>query len=143
MNYDMRLKKIELKPVNKSDLQFLYDLLLERDSKNNISHKKIPSFYNHKKFVFSKPYRKWYIIYYNKEKIGSIYLSKQDEIGISLQKKTHNEKISQKALESIIIKNPRRRFLANISPLNVQSKKFFKKNGFKLIQCTYELVVKT
>ena len=35
-------------------------------------------------------------------------------------------------------KNPRKRFLANVSPKNKKSMEFFKKNGFKLIQYTFE-----
>ena len=34
----------------------------------------------------------------------------------------------------------RRRFLANISPMNINSQRFFKERGFKLIQYTYEYV---
>ena len=49
--------------------------------------KKMPTFPQHKKFVLSKPYSKWYVIYQNSIKIGSIYLSKEDEIGIFLLKK--------------------------------------------------------
>ena len=35
--------------------------------------------------------------------------------------------------------NPRKRYLANVNPKNKTSQKFFKKNGFKLIQYTLEL----
>jgi len=80
------MKNYYLKPVVKTDIKFLYDLLKERDPSVNITHKKIPTYAQHKKFVISKPYSKWYILEYNRKKIGSIYLSKQNEIGIFLKK---------------------------------------------------------
>ena len=75
---------IKLKPVTKNDVLFLYDLLKTRDPEGNISHKKMPSYSEHMKFVMSRPYTNWYIVEYNKKTVGSIYLSKRDEIGISI-----------------------------------------------------------
>jgi RimJ/RimL family protein N-acetyltransferase len=130
---------IKLKPVNNSDYRFLYDLLKKRDPKANISHKKMPTYKQHVNFVKSKPYTKWYIIQYAKSKIGSIYLSKCDEIGIFLKKGIQGKHVGTTALNLLITKNPRTRYLANISPKNLKSIKFFKKNNFKLISYTYEL----
>ena len=136
------MTQIELATVRKSDIQFLYDLLLNRDSKANISHKKMPTFEQHVKFVSSKPYQKWYIITNNKIRMGSIYLSKQDEIGIFIEKKYQNKGIGKRAIIELMKKNPKKRFLANVSPKNKKSIEFFKKNGFNLIQHTYELEIK-
>jgi len=132
------MKNYYLKPVVKIDIKFLYDMLKERDPSVNISHKKIPTYAQHKKFVISKPYSKWYIIEYNRKKIGSIYLSKQNEIGIFLKKEYHGLGLAHEALKQIMKKNPRKRFLANVSPKNKKSTKFFKQNNFQLIQYTYE-----
>ena len=131
---------IFLKIVSKQDHVFLYDLLKERNEKINISHKKMPTFKNHVKFVISKPYKKWYVIIDEKEKVGSIYLSKLNEIGIFLKKNTRKQGIGQKALKIIMEKNPEERYLANINPKNYKSIKFFKNNNFKIIQYTYELI---
>ena len=138
----MKNKKypITLKNVTKADFQFLYELLSERDSRANISHKKMPTYDEHLKFVTSKPYSKWYIIYYYNKKSGSIYLSKQNEIGIFLKKEIQGKGIGTKALELIMKKNGSKRYLANISPKNKKSIEFFKKHGFKLVQYTYELI---
>ena len=76
---------------------------------------------------------------YCKTKVGSIYLSKNDEIGIFLKKRYHNMGIANKALELLVEKNPQERYLANVNPKNSNSIKFFKKNNFKLIQYTFEL----
>lgn len=106
----------------------------------NISHKKMPTYNQHVKFVMSQPYSKWYVIEQDGHCIGSIYLSKQNEIGIFLIKNMRRKKIGQMALEIIMKKHPRKRFLANINPKNKRSIKFFTQNNFKLIQYTYELL---
>ena len=140
MTLSKKKTKVELKIVSKSDYQFLYHLLMERDSNVNISHKKMPTYKQHLKFVMSKPYAKWYIIKYYGIKSGSAYLSKQDEIGIFLKKGFKKKGVGKLALKLLIQKNKRPRYLANINPKNTTSIKFFKKNGFKLIQYTYELM---
>ncbi len=130
---------LKLKSVKKSDCMFLYDLLLERDPKANISHKKMPSFLQHVKFVMSKPYSKWYIIEAFKINSGSIYLTKDNEIGIFIKKNLHHTGIASKAIELLIKKHPRSRYLANVNPKNKKSIKFFKNQKFQLIQYTFEL----
>tara|TARA_B110000467_G_C18268695_1_gene450974 strand:+ start:294 stop:719 length:426 start_codon:yes stop_codon:yes gene_type:complete len=131
---------IEFKVVKALDNKFLYKLLKERELINNISHKKMPTFSQHVKFVKSKPYAKWYIIYKNKKKCGTIYLSKLNEIGLQLKKEEFNQKIEADILKIIIKKNPRARYLVNVNPKNKRKIDFFKKNGFKLIQFTYEMI---
>jgi len=130
---------LELKTVVKSDYRFLYKLLEERNPITNISHKKIPTYKQHVKFVKSKPYSKWYIIYLNHRKVGSIYFSKQDEIGMFFIKKIKKEGIGKNAMEILMKKNPRERYIANSNPKNTKLIKFLKKNGFKLVQYSYEL----
>ena len=129
---------ISLKSVTNSDVKFLFDLLKERDPRVNISHRKMPTYSQHAKFIKSKPYSKWYIILKSKQKIGSIYLSKNDEIGIFLSKKFQGKNVGSLALNELIKKNPRKRFLANVNPKNKKSISFFKNNNFKLIQYTFE-----
>jgi RimJ/RimL family protein N-acetyltransferase len=136
---DMKFQ-IKLKKVLKSDCPFLYDLLKERDSNVNISHKKMPTYNQHIKFVTSQPYSKWYIIQQDIHSIGSIYLSKQNEIGIFLIKNMRGKKIGQMALEMIMKKHPKKNFFANVNPKNKKSINFFIQNDFKLIQYTYELL---
>ena len=130
--------KIELKLVNKSDLSFLYDLLSERELDENISHRKMPTKYQHQKFVLSKPYKKWYIIYCDRKKSGSIYLSKNDEVGISIKKQFNKTTVKQTALKQLMEKNPRTRYYANVNPKNSKAIKFYKKNHFKPLQYTFE-----
>lgn len=129
---------VKLLKVTKVDQKFLFALLKERDPNANISHRKMPSFKEHVKFVSSKPYAAWYIIKRKNQKVGSIYLSKQNEIGIFLKKNIQKHGIGKMALECLIERHPRSRYLANINPKNKKSRDFFIKNGFKLIQYTYE-----
>ena len=129
---------ISLKSVTNSDVKFLFDLLKERDPHVNISHRKMPTYNQHTKFIKSKPYSKWYIILKSKQKIGSIYLSKNDEIGIFLSKKFQGKNVGNFALNELMKKNTRKRFLANVNPKNKKSISFFKNNNFKLIQYTFE-----
>ncbi len=129
---------ISLKSVTNFDVKFLFDLLKERDPRVNISHRKMPTYSQHTKFIKSKPYSKWYIILKSKQKIGSIYLSKNDEIGIFLSKKFQGKSVGNFVLNELMKKNPRKRFLANVNPKNKKSISFFKNNNFKLIQYTFE-----
>ena len=137
----MNKKKIKLELVTSSDYEFLYDLLKNRDPKSNISHKFLPNYSQHLDFVKSKPYSKWYIIYYGTQKCGSVYLSKQNEIGMHLQKRYNSSNIQNNSLKIIISKNPKNRYLVNINPKNKELIKFFKNNSFKLIQHTYEFII--
>ncbi len=130
---------ITLKTVTDTDHKFLYELLENRDSRANISHKKMPTYRQHVKFVKSKPYSTWYVIMLSKEKVGSIYLSKTDEIGIFIQKNFQKQNLGKSALKELFKKNPRKRYLANVNPKNQKSIQFFKNNGFNLIQYTFEL----
>jgi len=134
MKYNLKLKEVDEK-----DVQFLYNLLEERKPVTYISHKKMPTYEEHVNFVKSSPYSKWYIIEVDGERSGSIYLTKQNEIGIFLNEGLQEKGIGSNALNVLIGKNPDLRYLANINPENKKSIKFFKKLGFTLIQYTYEL----
>ena len=130
---------VKLKAVSKSDYRFLYNLLMERDARANISHKKMPTYNQHVAFVSAKPYSKWYVILSDTNKAGSIYLTSQNEIGIFIKKSFQGKQLGNIALHKLIQKNPKKRYLANVNPQNKKSMHFFKNNGFKLIQNTFEL----
>jgi RimJ/RimL family protein N-acetyltransferase len=88
----------------------------------------------------SKSYSKWQVIYHDDEKIGSVYLTKQNEIGIFVKKEFQGRGIGSKVLKLIMEKNGPGRYLANISPKNKKSIEFFKNHGFRLVQYTYEFI---
>lgn len=133
------IDKISLKNVKISDSRFLFDLLAERSLMAFISHRRMPIWEEHIRFLRSKPYSKWYIIKSGTKRIGSISLTNQNEIGIWIKKNMKGKGVGTIALKLLIKKNPNLRYLANISPQNKESERFFKKNGFKLIQYTYEI----
>jgi RimJ/RimL family protein N-acetyltransferase len=113
--------------------RFLYDLLKQREPYQNISHKEMPTWENHVKFVDNKPYKDWFIIYEttSKQRVGSIYLSKENEIGIFLSKKQRQKGYGREALNSIMeYFNHVREIKANIAPLNSASICFFVNMGF-------------
>ncbi len=130
---------VTLRMVKNSDCKFLYDLLKERDPRANISHKKMPSFEQHLKFVMSKPYSKWYVIEAFKNNVGSIYLTKDNEIGLFIKEDFDAKGIASKAIKLLIEKHPHSRYLVNISPKNKKLIQFYKNQKFNLIQHTYEL----
>ena len=131
---------IKLNQVTKNDTFFLYDLLKNKDPNANISHKKMPSYDEHVKFVMSKPYTNWYIIEYDKKNVGAIYLSKQDEIGISISNDYEYDQIVKPALKLLMKLNQRKRYLANTSPKDVRSQEFLLKNGFTGLEYVYEMI---
>ena len=131
---------IELKQVAKNDMLFLYELLKNKDPNANISHKTMPSYDKHVEFVISKPYTSWYIIKADKKNVGAIYLSKQDEIGISINNDYEYDQIVKTALKLLMKLNPRKRYLANVSPNDVRSQEFLLKNGFTGLEYVYEMI---
>jgi hypothetical protein len=60
----------------------LYLLLQERE--HGISHKTMPTFREHREFVMNHPYRAWYLVSMGKMIVGTIYLLKDNSIGVNL-----------------------------------------------------------
>jgi RimJ/RimL family protein N-acetyltransferase len=130
--------------------KFLYELLKERDEKVNISHRKMPTFDEHASFVDSQPYREWFIIFneatehkhpgyalLNKKPIGAIYLSKQNEIGVSILKAHQGNGYGPMTICLLMNRHPGETFLANINPHNSRSITMFEGLGFEMLQVTY------
>jgi RimJ/RimL family protein N-acetyltransferase len=118
----------------------LYRLLGERDESVNISHKTMPCVADHIKFFKSKPYEAWYLILENAEPVGACYLSKQNEIGVQIFKRHQGKGYGKAAVQELMKRHGKRRYLANINPQNERSAKMFKDLGFGLIQHTYEAI---
>lgn len=113
---------------------FLYGLLAEREPYQNISHKEMPTFENHVKFVKSKPYKEWFVIYdtEQKKRVGSVYLSKENEIGVFISKNQRKRGFARKAvLQTMEYFYHVKHIKANIAPTNSPSICFFVNMGFK------------
>lgn len=120
-------------------LAMLYMLLAQRESWQNISHVKVPTYKDHVKFVDSKPYHGWWAIYKDTAPVGAMYLTHTHEVGIFIDKVEHGAGIGAQALKWLVNKYKGTDLYANINPRNVKSQRFFDKAGFKLHQFTYRL----
>jgi RimJ/RimL family protein N-acetyltransferase len=122
--------------------KILYDLMGERDATVNISHRKMPSWKDHVRFIRSRPYQSWHLISAGRPSaiVGAAYLSKNSEIGVFLFKAHRGNGYGEAAVRALMKKHPGTpRFLANINPNNLRSIEFFQDLGFRHIQNTYEL----
>lgn len=118
----------------------LHELLRERDSSINISHKDLPSIEDHMRFLRSEPYRVWNLVKVKDNYVGSIYLSKANEIGVFILKKYRGNGYGVSAIKKLMAENKVPRWwLANVNPKNKTSEKIFVGLGFKHIQNTYAL----
>lgn len=129
---------MNLTPIAKRPDRYtlLYDLLSERDETVNISHREMPHWEDHAKFVEKHPYEAWYFI--GQEPVGAIYLTKQNEIGIGIFKEHQGKGYGPQAIKELMRRHGKRRYLANINPRNEPSARVFSNLGFKLVQHTYE-----
>ena len=134
---------IEKVKINDNHIKILYEILKKRKKNYKISYKDLPTFKKHQLFVKKNPYRVWFLVFKSKECIGTIYLSKMNEVGIYLSK---NEGLSEDLIEFVTKKyRPLKgkysvrseKFIINISPKNVILRKLIEKMGAKLIQNTY------
>lgn len=140
----MKLIPIE----NRSDaIQILWDLLAQRDSSQNISHKCMPTPDGHVAFVVNHPYLAWYLID-AAGIVGAIYLSLPsspsvpgNEIGIDIFKQYQGKSFGTEAVKLLMEMHGPRRYIGNVSPSNEASQALFKGLGFRLCQYTYELEV--
>lgn len=131
----MRLVDVCDEPLSR---KILYDLLAEREPHQSISHRSMPTWEDHVAFVDSAPYHAWFLIEWDGY-LGSIYLTHNDEIGVSLFGKHRGQGYAAKAILLLMRKYPRKRYLANINPANEASIRMFERLGFRHIQNTYEL----
>lgn len=116
----------------------LWRLLQERTPEESISHKKMPALWQHAEFMRSKPYHVWYLIDVGKYIRGSIYLSKQREIGVFIFKDQRGNRYGLDAVMLLMQTHPGR-FLANVAPTNPKSAALFEGLGFRHIQNTFAL----
>ena len=136
----VKLIKVENNKIN--HIRLLYILLSKR--KYNISHKKLPSYREHKKFVINSPYRVWYLIKNVNRFIGSTYISKENIIGINafdidkddyvkILKTLLNNHEPLKAIKSVRNAN----FIINVNPSNKVLLECMNKIGTEQIQTSF------
>lgn len=116
----------------------LHLLLAEREPHQSISHRRMPTWGEHVAFVESRPYTAWYVAEVDGAPVGAVYLTRNDEIGVSIFAEHRGRGLGRQAVEALRARHPRPRYLANINPANHQSIAFFERMGFRHIQNTYE-----
>lgn len=121
-----------LKKVDKSDFKFLYELLKNKKDFQNISHNKMPTYDEHVKFILEEPYKNWYVVTSVFGKIGAVYLSKNNEIGLNISQKFDSYLIKDLIFQQVMEKNPSKIFSVNVNPKNHQMKNFLEKYNFSL-----------
>jgi len=134
---------ITMRTVAPEDYAFLYQVMRERmeEPTTNISHTAMPTHDEHVSFLSSQPYSAHYIVELNGFDVGVGYLTKADEIGVYIKPDYRGQGVGKKTVVAVMLMNPRKRYLANINPLNERSKKLFAGMGFGLLQETYELKI--
>ena len=115
MSFDL----IEVIPSNENHIKYLFNMLEKK--KFNISHKKLPNFENHREFVKKHPYRKWYLLKFRSEFIGSVYLTNTNIIGLNL---LSNETKDYVAVIKLIVKSHK-----PLAPINSERNEFFLVNS--------------
>jgi len=129
--------------ANETEIIFLFELLKEREF--NISHYSLPSFDEHKKFILSNPYYKFAIIFFEKRRIGSIYLKDDNTVGLHLLKKF--EKYTSKVITSFEenfkplepIKSYRTSsFCFYVSPKDNFRKKILLEKDYEIVSITFK-----
>jgi RimJ/RimL family protein N-acetyltransferase len=131
-------RNVTLRPVTDDDTQFLYDLLAQRDPIANISHRRMPTMAEHVAFMRTQPYTAWMVVLADGKRVGSIYLSHTNEIGLHLLNDQTGHGYGTDAIAALVIQYPRERYFANVAPGNVRSREFFERHGFRCIQHTLE-----
>ena len=138
----MKFSFEEIDKKNKIHIDSLFTLLEKRLF--NISHINMPDYKSHFDFVMKNPYRKWNLIYKEKNLSGSYYLTFNNFIGINLlSRDIQDYKI---LIEQILIRETplpeirsirNKNFLINTSPDNKNLINALKILKFQQIQTTY------
>lgn len=132
----MRLIPIE----DRSDAaHILWDLLADRPSNANISHREMPTWTAHEAFCKAHGYRTWRLIETPHGIVGAIYLTMQNEIGIGIFKAFQRQGLATQAIMMLMTEYGPRAYYANVAPTNPDSRKMFEKLGFAHIQDTLRL----
>ncbi len=137
---------ISLKEITNSEdhISETYRLLKLRTS--SISHKKEPTFEEHKNFVINHPYRFWFLVKSSKEYIGSVYLKHDNSIGLNIIDGFSNltKEVLQKVVNSFEPLPPSKsmrnsHFIVNVAIENISLAESLKEFGGLEIQRTFLL----
>ena len=113
---------------------------------SSISHKKEPTFKEHKNFVINHPYRFWFLVKSSKEYIGSVYLKHDNSIGLNIIDGFSNltKEVLQKVVNSFEPLPPSKsmrnsHFIVNVAIEDISLAESLKEFGGLEIQRTFLL----
>tara|TARA_B100000780_G_scaffold248437_1_gene193772 strand:+ start:100 stop:549 length:450 start_codon:yes stop_codon:yes gene_type:complete len=139
-------KSLVLENIQESseNIKASYKLYKTRPKYHFISAKKTLKYTDHVKFVKNNPYRKWFIIKFNKKFIGTIYFTTENSIGYYILDKyiEHTEVIFLKLFIKIKpmpkkLSINQGNFTINLSPKNIKYQDIISNIGGKIIQKTF------
>ena len=139
-------KSLVLENIQESseNIKASYKLYKTRPKYHLISAKKTLKYTDHIKFVKNNPYRKWFIIKFNKKFIGTIYFTTENYIGYYILDKyiEHTKVIFLKLFIKIKpmpkkLSINQRNFTINLSPKNIKYQDIISNIGGKIIQKTF------
>lgn len=122
----------------------LYELLKKRIY--NISNKTLPSFEEHRAFVLNNPYRAWYLVKSGHNFIGSVYILKDNCLGIFIS--SNDQTAIRASIEWIIFKHKplsgiksvrAPNYFVNVHPKNYKLISALHKIGATPIQISFSL----
>jgi hypothetical protein len=144
----MRLESVYSNPESAAPL--LYALLSERSKEIWISHERMPTHEEHRRFIAGRPFLHWHLIVTDVEdvecNVGAIEATDRNELGVSILKMFQRRGYGRAALRLFVqeyqplpaipaVRNGR--WLANIATSNIGSKLFFAELGFRPLQETW------
>ena len=124
----------------------LYRLLANR--MHCISHHDLPGVNQHNHFVDQHPYRIWFLVKKDQKYIGSVYLTRENTIGINLETDIYGQKFAEYICVYLIsninplpeLKSVRPSgFVINISPTNQSLLRAIRNIGGNKIQTSYSV----
>ena len=143
VSVNLELEKIEKSSEHK---EVTYTLFKRRLEDFRISSSRQLDFKEHCLFVENHPYHKWFLIKFQRDYIGTVYLSNDNSVGIFLAK---NQCFRLPEIINIVLSQfkplpaiPSVRqgfFVMNISPENAKYENILTELCLPLIQKTYQL----
>ncbi|MBT6536259.1 MAG: hypothetical protein HOK98_08740 [Rhodospirillaceae bacterium] len=139
---------LSLAEVEASDhhIAVLFEILGKRRGHHRISHGAAPGFEAHRDFVHTHPYRHWFLVSYDGEFIGTIYLTKENVLGVFVDdtQLAHLGRVIVYVIQAFdplpaipSIRNAK--YTINLSPENTAYAGVIEELGGRLIQQSYVL----
>ena len=132
---------IELKPCNKDDYKFVYQLVEDMFKTNlNVTYLKLETFEEFVSRAFSSDDIHYIIMNEDEEKIGHVHIMQNNEIGYAVIPQFQNKGIGTEAVKKIMKMHPRERYFLTIHNQNKASIRLAEKNGFQPKGTIYEKI---